>query len=581
MTDLLKAIFENQVVAFIIVVGVVIFVHEFGHFFAARLFGIQVEEFSLGFGPRAFGFRVRETEYKVCWLPLGGYVRMYGSDIGVSIPAERRHLALQTAALYKRVFVSAAGPAMNLILTFVVMSFLSATGIEKLPTQVSVVPGSVAAQSGLPDGATITSLDGILVRTWEELAEKISKSSGAPVRVGYTLDSEKGEAVVVPIVSNEETVYGEKVRVGRIGVTPYFLSSSVVVKKGGLFETMGIKTGDKITHVGSQSVNHFHEIARLLAKMPQPPAVVSSPQSVVKVEREGAVLEFPWTGVAPLQSVVVDSPFSAVSESDLGIVSTDLMFSEPSKNAQESRTRMQWRTCGLGSGVALLGMDGYGPVRSRVQIADWIEKAERGLGERYAKEGVVPLFEAKLNALKRDGVEVLLECSIAPREGRDHLNRKKLFLDFPTEFASRSHTASPIVVRSESFWEAIDNGFLLTWEMGKNIADSVYKLVTGRIPFSNLGGPVEIARVAGSAAKVGWQAFVGMIAFISINVGILNLLPIPVLDGGTLLLLGVEAAYGKTLPVKVQEYVLRAGVFFILILVVLVLYNDVLRRLAH
>ncbi len=581
MTDLMRAVFENQVVAFIIVVGVVIFVHELGHFLAARLFGIQVEEFSLGFGPRAFGFRFRETEYKVCWLPLGGYVRMYGSDIGMNIPLERRHHALQTAALYKRVFVSAAGPAMNLLLTFVIMAFLSAAGIEKLPTQVSVVPGSVAAQSGLPDGATITALDDISVRTWEDLAEKISKSSGAPVRVAYTLDAERGEAVIAPTVSEDETVYGEKVRVGRIGVTPFFLSSTVVVKNGGLFHAMGIKTGDKVTHVGSQSVSHFHEIARLLEKLPPQPLEMSNLLSVVKVERGGAVVEFPWTGLAPLQNAPTGAASSSLSEVDLGIVSTDLMFSAPSSPTQESAAWAQWRACGVVSGVALLGIDGYGPIRSRVQIADWIEKTERALAEPISKSPTQTKLFPRLHVLDKNGVEAFLECSIVPREGRDHLNRKKWFLDFPTEFATRSHTASPILIRSESFWDAVDNGFALTWGMGKNIAESVYKLVTGRIPFSNLGGPVEIARVAGSAAKVGWQAFVGMIAFISINVGILNLLPIPVLDGGTLLLLGVEAAYGKTLPVKVQEYVLRAGVFFILILVVLVLYNDVLRRLAH
>jgi regulator of sigma E protease len=575
MTDFFRAIFENQIVAFIIVVGVVIFVHELGHFLMARIFGIDVEEFSLGFGPRAFGFRHGLTEYKVCWLPLGGYVRMYGSEIGGNIPIERRSRALSTAPLYKRVLVSAAGPFMNLLLTFVVMATLSFVGIEKLPTQVTVVPGSVAEKSGIPDGALLLSVNGVSVRTWEELTERISSNADTPLQVKYSWYGEDGEVTLTPALSNDETVYGEKVRNGRIGVTPYFGSSTVVVREGGLFALMGIASGDKVVRVGDFQIAHFHEIAQQLKKLQSQDSTLSSIHFIVEVERKGEKLQFPWTSeyARRLASDAVHS---------LGIVSSDFLFADSKDSKDRENTSFsQWKNCGLEPGVALVGIEGYGTVRSRVQILDWLEKSERSLSEAHVRGNQVSLFEARIHVLNKSGVLSTLTCRVTPRIGRDHLNRQKLFLDFPLRFATQSHPASPLLVRSSSVWGAFDDGFRLTWDMGKHIVDSVYKLVTGRIPFSNLGGPVEIARVAGSAAKVGWQAFVGMIAFISINVGILNLLPIPVLDGGTLLLLGVEAAYGKPLPTKVQDYVMRVGVFFILILVVLVLYNDVLRRLAH
>ncbi len=584
MPGVLQSVFENQLVAFIIVVGVVVFVHEFGHFLFARIFGIHVEEFALGFGPRAFSFRHGGTEYKLCWLPLGGYVRLYGSDFGAEIPLERRNQALSSAAVYKRVLISAAGPGMNLLLTFVVMFFLSILGFDKLPAQVSVVPGAVAERAGLPDGATILSINEFKVRTWEELSERISSNVGTAILVGYSVDGDIGKVTLTPAVSEDETVYGEKVKVGRIGVTPYFLSPRVVVRQGSVLAEAGVQTNDRVVKIGAHVIQHFHEIPRFLQKamqqtMQQTPQ--QTPQQIILViERGGIQKELIWNLPASLaQSEEIGGVF--------GIVSTDLMFasrkllSTETGSPEQSTQVLQWQGCGLKSGVTLGFIESYGPVRSRVQIADWLERSERVLSERMAAGKTVEKFDARFRVIDATGRPALLICSVQPRLGRDHLNRHKLFLDFPVDFATHSHTAKPILFKSDSVSGAVDDGFKLTVDMGKSIGDSVFKLISGRIPFSNLGGPVEIARVAGTAAKVGWQAFVSMIAFISINVGILNLLPIPVLDGGTLFLLAVEAAYGKTLPAKVQEYVMRVGVFVILILVALVLYNDVLRRLAH
>lgn len=571
MFSLLRAIFENQVVAFIIVVGVVIFVHEFGHFIVARIFGIRVEEFSLGFGPRAFGVRRGGTDYKICWLPLGGYVKLYGAEIGSNIPLEHREIAISTAALYKRVLVSAAGPGMNFVLTFFVMAMLSVVGIEKLPAQISVVPGSIAHSAGLPDGAVIRFINGASVRTWEDLSERISENGGKKLQVDFLSEGVNGKVTLVPAASEDETVYGEKVKVGRIGVTPYFLSPTVAVRKDGSLSAVGMRTYDKVVTIGDEPVLHFHQIPQKLAKISKKMEVEKTIATIpVVVERSGAKVVLQW----PARLLEVNEQ----TLSDLGIVSTDLMLAAPKKPIVSGTSAFQWSACGAIAGFVITSIDGYGPVRSRVQIVDWIERSERALGERVP---VSTTFESVLRGFNAEGDLIQLNCAVTARLGRDHLNRKKLFIDFPDAFETRSHTAEPILLKSSGFFEMLDNGAKLTLDMAKNIVDGVSKLITGRIPFSNLGGPVEIARVAGSAAKVGWQAFVGMIAFISINVGILNLLPIPVLDGGTLLLLGAEAAYGKSLPVRVQEFVLRAGVFFIFILVILVLYNDVLRRLAH
>jgi regulator of sigma E protease len=577
MLDFLRAVFENQVVAFIIVVGVVVFVHEFGHFFAARAFGIFVEEFSLGFGPTACRFMWRGTEYKICWLPFGGYVRLYGQEIGAQIPLARKPEALSEAAVYKRFIVSAAGPAMNLFLTFVVMAFLAWNGIARLPSQVSVMPGSVAERAGIPDGAKILSVDGVETRTWEDLSEKIALSAGKVLRVNFEIEGVLGSVTVTPAVSDAESVYGEKIQHGRIGVTPFFQSPTVVVRSGSLLQRMGVLSGDLILSVNGLAVRHFHQVRRSVESWLSDTAVQSPLSVLVRRGEREISLSF-----AREQASALPSEGATLPGGVLGAVSSDMQISNSSaSNSKAAGAFSTWQSCGLSAGVALAGVEGYGALNSRVQIADWVERIESASTLRMPRSEEEVFQDSRFFVIDTAGNTRIVECKTKLRRGRDHLNRERFFLDFSPKFVSESHTADPIILKSEGFIGALADGYRLSKNMGSSILDSISKLVTGRIPFSNLGGPIEIARVAGSAAKVGWAAFASMIAFISINVGLLNLLPIPILDGGTLLLLSVEAAYGRPLPVRVQEFVMRAGVFFMLLLIVLVLYNDILRRLTN
>jgi regulator of sigma E protease len=170
-----------------------------------------------------------------------------------------------------------------------------------------------------------------------------------------------------------------------------------------------------------------------------------------------------------------------------------------------------------------------------------------------------------------------LDCNIPRRLVLDSLGRNQWTVELPVTFVSRGVGVDPVIIRSESLLDALKDGAQATWQQATTLLTGLKKLFSGDVPLSNLGGPIAIARVAGDAAEGGLLLFVLTISWMSLNIGLFNLLPLPALDGGHLILQAVEAAYGKPLPLGVQLAVQRLGVALILGLIVLVFFNDILR----
>lgn len=358
--NLISDLFSNTLVAFIILIAIIIFVHEFGHFLAGKIFGIQVEEFSIGFGPSALQFQKGPTVYRLNWLPLGGYVRFFGANLEEDIPLEHHHKSFLHAKLYKRAIVSFAGPLANFVLSFFIMFAMVNHGIPTLSNAISVIPHSVAEKSGLQSGDKILSINDAPTKTWNQLVEKITNSANQTLTMSVERESKTIILSVVPELQLGDTIYGTKEKSGRIGIKP---------------------------------------------------------------------------------------------------------------------------------------------------------------------DPKAPQIEIKANSIH----EAILQA------GQAVFNQMKM------------------------------------------IFKGIQLLITGSVPLSNLGGPIAVANIAGDAAKAGFMVFFLTLSFISVNIGMVNLLPLPALDGGTLLLNAVEALYGKPLPQSVQIAVQRVGIFFILFLFVLVFYNDLLR----
>lgn len=360
--SILSSFFSNTIVAFTILIGVVVFAHELGHFLAGKLFGIRVEEFSIGFGPRAFGFRKNHTEYRINWLPLGGYVRFFGADPTQELRAQEKQQSLLHASLYKRAIVSFAGPFANFVLSFFVMCLIHMHGVPDQQPIVAVLPQSVAAKSGLETGDRILAIDGKKIQGWSDLVKIISVSPNKTLSVSLEKQHQLKTILITPAMESAETIYGTKESVGRIGITPL--------------------------------------------------------------------------------------------------------------------------------------------------------------------------------------------------------------------------PSTPILIKSDSIVDAIQKGFYSFVQQSSLIYTGIKMLISGHVPLSNLGGPIAIAGVAGEAAKAGVLTFFFTLSLISVNIGMVNLLPLPALDGGTLFLCLVEAIYGKPLPLNVQLIVQRIGIVFILSLFIFVFYND-LMRLFH
>jgi regulator of sigma E protease len=624
MVTLVETIFTNPIIAFILLVGVVVFVHELGHYVAGRLVDIDVEEFSLGFGPKAFGFRRGLTEFKVCWLPLGGYVRFYGSEIGNDPPPERRHRALLTAPVYKRATISIAGPLANFVLSFAVMVGLSAWGMPQAAPVVAVVPGMPAERSGLRDGDRIVAIEGEGVETWVDLNRIVTAAAGRSLVFSVEHASEGArEVTVTPSEEETQSGFGETVKAGRIGVTQFFASPRLAVREGSPLWELGFRSGDEVLSIDGKSVKFGWQVRDAFERalggaLESSPLEAPSRAMPVVVKRAGPPTgaEPPaWEAVSALvkaaeaRSAASKETPPAVHEVTLDLAQPEalarahsepnaplLSFTELTLGAFEalpkgdSRQGAQdaWKACGFASGDTLLSLgdaQGSPPLASPVQLGSWLERVSRetaastsGAGDASRAGADARMQRAvSYRAFAWNGALRQGTCTFDLRMAKDTFGRDQWTLDFPLRFLSRGVPVDPVIVRSAGVADALADGARAVLEQAGTIFTGLRKLVTGSLPMSNLGGPIAIARVAGDAAQGGALLFILTISWMSINIGMFNLLPLPALDGGSLLLQGVEAAYGKPLPVHVQATVQKVGVLIILVLFVLVFYNDILR----
>ncbi|MDD5759105.1 MAG: RIP metalloprotease RseP [Desulfobulbaceae bacterium] len=352
----------NSIVSFIIVLGVLIFVHEFGHFITAKLFGIKVLKFALGFGPKLIGRRYGETEYLICALPLGGYVKMLGEQPNEEVAIEQRLRSFSAKAVWQRFLVVLAGPLFNLLSAILIFSIVTLiTGIpHPLPsTEIGqITPGSPAEKAGFQIGDKIKAINDKPIDTWQEVSETIKNGGGKPL----SLTIQRGTEVVtlsgIPASSEVKNLFGEIVD------TRYML------------------------------------------------------------------------GIAQKESL------------------------------------------------------------------------------RYEKTTIPGAFSA---------------------------------------------------------------GMEQTWFYIELTVISLWKIIQQVIPASQMGGPIMIAQMAGQQMEAGWLHLFSFMAVLSVNLGIINLFPIPVLDGGHLFFFSIEALRRKPLTLQAQERLQQVGIVLLGSLMIFVFYNDFVR----
>jgi regulator of sigma E protease len=439
--------FFEDVLWLLVLIGVMINIHELGHFWAARFFDVKVEAFSFGFGTRLFGFRRGETDYRFSLLPIGGYVKMAGELAGDGNPGSGSDYvddprSLPAKPRWQRLIIAGAGPFMNVVLAVAVLTGLYMVNFPKIADSDlqafigHVMPDSPAAKAGVQDGDRIVGLDGKPNPTWEDINLKEITSAYRPMHITVDRGGKRIDLTVTPVLN-------DRIGVGFAGWDGRGQIQLGQVEPGYPAEKAGLKKGDLLLKVNGE----------------------------------------------PIQS--------------------QIKFQEITKNS------------------------GGKPITIEYQRD----------GETHTAT-VDPIY-AKLDGPPRWMIGVM------PQQ---KLNIVMTRLSFPNALTES--------VRDNK------KGALLMFEFLKGV-------VQRRMSTKNLSGPIGIAQLSGNAAREGPSAFFGLMAMVSLQLAIINMLPIPIMDGGVILMLLVEMVMQRDLSLNVKEVVFKLGFVTIVALLAFAIYNDI------
>jgi len=544
--------------AVLTLLGILILVHELGHFAFAKLFDVKVIRFSLGFGPRLLGITRGETEYRLSLIPLGGYVRLLGEDPKEAIPAidRQRRRSLSDKPLWQRYTIVVAGPAFNLLLPLLIY-FVHYAGQRTLlpPTIGSVLPNLPAAQAGLIPGDRVESVDGKKIRYWEELERVINDSVGRTLRFGIRRGSDGEERDVTPVRIERSGTLRRKETVGWIGVSPRFhLPEIGVLDPTSPAAQEGLKTFDVITSVNGAPVATWAEFAHSVER------AGASPLRINYLRGGYSAVPFAHVEIQqPSAAVVIPvAVFDAAGHRhyETGLASAELfVFSvEPGSPAD---------LIGIRRGDQILELDGEPLPHWDLLRQKLATNPDRTFKIAWSSPG-----GERREATFRQEIRSQLD---AYRQEEEHLV-------FGAMNRLAWKTEAPVPVRNR-FGYAITHAFERTGQIILAMTYGFAEIVRGRVPLSTLGGPIMIGYVAGVAAEQGFDQYLWLMALISVNLALLNFLPVPILDGGLLVFFTLELFKRRPPSVRAREIASYVGLVIVATLMLFALRNDVVRYL--
>ncbi len=443
--------------AFAIALGILIVVHELGHYAAAKACGVKVLRFSVGFGKPLVSWRAGsdKTEWSIAAFPLGGYVKMLDEREGAVAPEELPR-AFNTKPVSRRILIVLAGPLSNLLLAILLYWVLFMHGIPGLkPILGEIKPGTAVASAGFSSGEELLEVDHHPVSTWEDARWFLVQQAVKGGKVDISARDEKGSVLHHRLDLSHADIDSKNFLASLGFVQAKLVVPAVIgeVVEGGPAGRAGFQAGDKIVLLGGKSVNAWDDVANFIRQNGSAPMIVT-------VDRGGRLIDLRVTPELETEN---------------------------------------------GKSVARIG------------IAAKIDQAAMG----------------------------------------------RLFID------ARYPPGAAFIRAFDKTWET--SGFTLKM-MGE--------MLLGRISASNIGGPITIADYAGQSARMGTVAYLSFLALISISLGVLNLLPVPVLDGGHLMYYMAEIVRGRPLPDKAIEIGQQVGIFLLFSLMALAIYNDLHRLIT-
>ena len=526
-----------------VLLGGLIFFHELGHFLVAKAFRVKVLRFSIGFGPKILGFTWGETEYRLAILPLGGYVKMAGDDPTTPVAPEDAGRGFLEQRPWKRMAIAFAGPAFNLI--FPVLAYFAVFSLqtEAIAPQVGqVIAGMPAEKAGLLPGDRIVAIDGEPVYAFQDLRRFVDPAAGRPLEMTVERGGAKTAVTVTPEAFVEQDPI-ESVTVGKIGIVPNPAAPVVGVAHGGPAFEAGLRSLDRISSVGGAAVGSIEQALSLVeAKVKE-----GAPFEIVAMRQEPGAAEGA-EGREVRATIAPDGSGSA------GIESAELYVSRVADDSPAA-------AAGLRPGDRVVSLDGAS-LRSWQQI----EKAQRELADKPFTLAFV-----------RGGEEMSVTLAQAATTKQDELRDRPVTVYTFGAYGGLPALAAPVVEVPFRPVLAAQMAVASTWEVARKIARGMGMIVTGQIAFKNVGGPLQIYDIATKAAEQGWEVFLHTMAMVSINLGLVNLFPVPVLDGGHIVQAGVEAVRRKPLSMRAREITNAVGVAMLLTLMVFAIKNDIFR----
>ena len=581
----------DEFIIAVFALGFLIFIHELGHFLAAKRCGIRVEKFSIGFGPKLVGFTKGETEYCISVLPFGGFVKMPGEN-----PEERTGAPgeFSSASVEHRIFVAIAGPAMNFAFGIIVFSliYLVAGNYVRSSTETTqigyVAKDSPAEVAGIRPGDRIVSISGNRLQGWQDLNTKILTKPGKKLEIEIIRDGQKQTLIVVP-----ETKKIRAREIGRIGVAPKMDTEVYRVWDGSSASSAGIQVGDQIGAINGEPVYSHLDFEAASEQYHGEEVVLSIKRGFIfaidlesHIELDNGEIpaalqrELRNNGVrlsrTPVISTISAGESWTLSDSDITFVlradGQKLNIYEQDGAPLELRLRIKRQF--IVAGV----QEGSEAKKSGVKAGDEfvsvnghpLHTMKSGEELHNLLAGVNPNQPIQL-AFRRG--DVALGVAVPPDNAGNLFEGWGLTLG---ESVSGLQLAEPRRVEKYNIITAWGRGFGESWTIVSNVFSLLGGLLSFDVSPKLLAGPIGIVTATAETARAGMRGLLYIVAFISINLGIVNLLPIPIADGGQILFFALEKIRGKPLSVHKQMLVLKISVVFIIALFLYISWYDIL-----
>lgn len=530
ISDVLNAAYSN-IVPFVLLLGILVFVHEFGHFIVARMCGVKVEVFSLGFGKKILQYKRGDTNYCISLIPFGGYVKMYGEQGGDVVPEDQRHVSFTHKSVWKRIAIVLAGPLMNLLFAILVFGGISYFGEEtRAPKIADVQAGSAAEQVGLKAHDNIISVGGTPVRSYEEFQNALTANQNADVAVVVKQDKEAERTLNVKVGSiKNPNIFSTESMIGEIpGILPYAKGSLVAVKMDSLAYRMGFRTGDEIVKIDGMKVATWANLTYLI---------------------DGKAHEVKLASGKDLQ---VSAQNNVANIHDLGFEEPELYLDQVVPDSPANKADIQAKD-------KIVSIDGE-PMKNWDAVLNKI-KSYNGK-------------EALSITLLREGVEVTKK--VTPLVTSQMTAVGKEDRRFTIGIVPMVNYTNPetVTVAEPSIFAAISKGMKRSYDISAMTVISFVRMFQGEVSHKNIGGMISIGKAAKDSYAMGAQSFLITMGILSISLFILNLLPVPVLDGGHLVFYIIEVVKGSPLSVKKIEIAHQVGFALLMGLMVLALFND-------